>query len=189
MKPSLRGLCAILCVGLCGGGASGQISRPRASSSPQYSSPSGEKYLVEFEVRTGLGGLGGSSGDGMLIIFSNRSADTPLVPFPLFGEDIIAEFAFSGRDAIPGKVLAFSRRVNDLSFLDARYIRIVNPGADGWAGESLSLTVAGKRVLDRQTLYPRKGAEPKGGIEMFNSSLWSARKFWEADLQRIRIDK
>ena len=125
----------------------------------------------------------------MLIVFSNRSADTPLVPSPLFGDDVLAEFAFSGRDAPPGRVLSFRRYVADESFLSSRYIRLVNQGTDGWAGESISMRVDGKTVLDRQSLFPRKGAQAKGPIGGFNAADWKDRNFWEADLQRIRVDK
>jgi hypothetical protein len=147
------------------------------------------RHLVEFEIRTGLTGFGGGSTDLMLIVFSNRGGDTPLVPVPLFGEDILAEFAFSGRDAAPGKTLVFRRYVEGVSFLAARYVRLVNQGADGWAGEAITLRVDGKTVLDRQSLYPRKGSQARGGIEKYNAADWYNRNFWEADLQQIRVDK
>jgi hypothetical protein len=149
--------------------------------------PQLEGTLVEIDVRTALSSAGGSS-DLILIIFSHQSADAPVSPVPLFGEDILAEFAFSARDVPPGQTLTIRRRVKDLSFLDARFIRVVNPGSNGWAGEKLSLRVAGKTLLD-VSLYPRKGAQPKGGIEKFNGLDWKARNFWEADLQRLRQDK
>jgi hypothetical protein len=168
--------------------ASPQMQQASKSRAQMPAVPSG-RHMVEFEVRTGLTGLGGPSTDLMLIVFSNRSADTPLVPSPLFGDDILAEFAFSGRDAPPGKALIFRRYVADVSFLSARYIRLVNQGLDSWAGESISLRLDGKAVLDRESLYPRKGAQAKGGIEKFDASDWKDRNFWEADLQRIRIDR
>jgi len=161
-----------------------------ASSHAQLATRSAEaRHTVEFDVRTGLTGLGGSSYDLILILFSNRSADTPLVATPLLGEDVVAEFAFSGRDALPGKPLVFRRRMEGVSFLDARFIQVINHGTDGWAGESLSMTVDGKPVLKGVALYPRKGIQERGGLEKFNRVDWRDRNFWEADLQRIRVDK
>lgn len=176
MKQTLVALTALLFV-------------PGAVTSQQTAKSQGS-HTVEFEVVTGLTGLGGSSSDLLLIVFSDRSADTPKVPLPpLFGLDVLAEFAFSGRDAPPGRTLRFKRYVADVSFLNARFIRLVNQGSDGWAGETLSMTVNGKAIFDRLSLYPRKGSQARGGIEKFNIAEWRDRNFWEADLQRIRMDR
>jgi hypothetical protein len=51
------------------------------------------------------------------------------------------------------------------------------------------MAVDGKPIFERVSLYPRKGAQQRGGIEKFNGSDWKERNFWEADLQRIRMDK
>lgn len=193
MKRCFAQCCAVVCLWLLSSPlVSGQTARSGPQTrTPQLRPPAQQSgtHVVEFEVHTAISGLGEASNDLILIVFSGRSAAAPLVAFPLFGEDILAEFAFSGRDARPGRALVFSRRVNDLSFLNARYIRIVNHGMDGWAGESLSLTVDGRRVLERQRLYPRSGAQTEGGIEKFNSGSWTERNLWEAELQRIRVDR
>ena len=120
---------------------------------------------VAVEIRTSPDKLGGATNDQLTLIFSNASAElqrTP--PTPLFGADIVTEFSFSGRDARPGATLTFRRTMSDEKFLAARYIRLINHGADSWGGESISLSVNGRRVLDRQSLYPRKGGQPNGGV-------------------------
>jgi hypothetical protein len=66
---------------------------------------------------------------------------------------------------------------------------LVNHGVDGWAGETLAMTVDGRTIFSRLSLYPRKGAQARGGIEKFNGKDWKERNFWEADLQRIRADR
>jgi hypothetical protein len=145
---------------------------------------------VSVEIRTSPDRLGGATDDQLTLIFSSVSAElqrTP--PQPLFGADIMAEFSFSGRDARPGATLVFKRAVTDERFLTARFVRLINHGADSWGGESLSMSVNGRRVLDRQSLYPRKGTQPNGGIEKFNPLQWYERVYWEADLQKIRVDR
>jgi hypothetical protein len=160
-----------------------QAPLPKTSSGPDVKAVTGIEVI--FEVQTSSDGVGGSSDDQITILFSNTSSElmrTP--PRPIFGDDILAEFSFSGREARPGSTLKFSRRVPSTTFLEARFIRVVNHGADGWAGSTLSITAEGKRLLDRVSLFPRKGAN-KGGIEKFNAVTWYERTYWEADLQRL----
>jgi hypothetical protein len=159
------------------------------SAAPPPSRAAPGRSVVEFEIKTALSGLGGSSSDQISIIFADVSADSPLLPSPLFGGDIRAEFSFSALDARVGRILAFSRRVNDVSFLDSPFIRVVNHGSDGWAGEWISLRVDGRPVLNQQSLYPRRGRNAKIGIEKFNPAQWSEKAFWEAPLQSIRLDR
>src|SRR5262245_40947810 len=86
-------------------------------SAPQQAPPRTVRFVdhqVEFQVRTAAGGR---SDDLLLIVFSDRSAQRPVAPSPLFDEDVIAEFAFSGRDAVPAQTLTFTRRVPDIRFL------------------------------------------------------------------------
>ena len=120
-----------------------------------------------------------------MIVFANRSVEGPRPPRPFFGEDIVQEFSFSGADFV-GNQLRFTRRVNDKSFLDARYIRVVNYGEDGWDGESITMTVDGQEILRNVRMSPRIGAEPAKGIQKFNPREWSSRTYWEADLSQFR---
>jgi hypothetical protein len=122
--------------------------------------------------------------DQVTIIFTNTPVkETAPAPFPVFGSDIVQEFSFSGRDFPQGRV-AFSRRVRDKSFLECRYIRVVNQGSNRWFASTITLTVDGQRILDNVSMYPRRG-ERKGGIERWNRATWPPT-FWEADLQRFR---
>ena len=177
--PLRSALTAIFALAVAAGGAAVD----------QFSSgASGTEVL--FEISTSPDKLGGATDDQLTILFSNVSAEqqrTP--PRPFFGDDIVAEFSFSGRDARPGSTATFRRFAKDTSFLSARYVRLVNHGLDSWAGDSISLSIAGRRVLYRQSLYPRKGAQPNGGIEKFNPLQWYERVYWEADFQKIRSDR
>lgn len=144
-------------------------------------------YSVLFEFTQSERELGGSTADQITVIFSNRSIEGPRAPVPLFGEDILQEFSFSGRNFVNNQ-LRFTRRVRDMSFLGARYIRVVNHGGDGWAGDTISLTVDGKSILRNERMWPRRGASKSGmgGIEKFNASDWNARSYWEYDQQGSR---
>jgi hypothetical protein len=145
---------------------------------------------VMFEVRTSPDRAGGATNDQITIVFSNTSSEAQKgPPYPFFGDDIIAEFSFSGRDAKPGSAFTFHRFVNDTSFLNARYIRVINHGVDGWAGESISLSVDGRRILERQSMYPRRGGQEGTGIQNYNPGNWYDRSYWEGELQRIRSDR
>jgi hypothetical protein len=145
---------------------------------------------VVFEIRTSPERAGGATEDQITILFSNTSSEqqrTP--PRPLFGDDILAEFSFSGRDARAGSTLTLRRVVPDTSFLNARYLRVVNHGGDAWAGDSLSLRVGSRPVLDRQSMYPRRGAGAEAGIQKYNASQWYERVYWEVDFQRARAGR
>lgn len=190
MSPKLGIVCALVAVCAIAGILFTIWGGPLAAAPPPSPSRIATgRSLVEFQIKTALSGIGGSSSDQISIIFSDESADSPLLPAPLFGNDIRAEFSFSALDARVGRVLAFSRRVNDVAFLDSAFIRVINHGSDGWAGEWISLRVDGRPVLNQQSLYPRRGRNPKGGIEKFNPAQWSEKAFWEAPLQNIRQDR
>src|SRR5438874_1442507 len=94
--------------------------------------------------------------DQITVIFANRSVEGPRPPRPFFGEDIVQEFSFSGMDFVNNQ-LRFTRRVNDRSFLDARYIRVVNYGGDGWDGEQISVSVDGQDLIRNVRMAPRIG--------------------------------
>ncbi len=161
-----------------------QAPLPKTSARPEAKPVAAVE--VSFEVQTASDGEGGSSDDQITILFSNTGSEqlrTP--PRPIFGDDILAEFSFSGREARPGSTLKFSRRVRSTAFLEARFIRVMNHGVDGWAGSTLSITAEGKRLLDRVSLFPRMGASAKGGIAKYNAVTWYERAYWEADLQKL----
>ncbi len=151
---------------------------------PPVARPGGD-YSVLFEFTQSEKELGGSTTDQLTVIFSNRSVEGPRAPVPLFGDDILQEFSFSGRNFVNNQ-LRFTRRVRDTSFVTARYIRVVNHGDDGWAGDTISLTVDGKPVLRNEPMWPRRGAGKggRGGIEKFNAREWDARSYWEYDQQQ-----
>ena len=143
---------------------------------------------VVFEIQTSSADIGGATDDQITILFCNQSSDqqrTP--PRPIFNEDIVAEFSFSGREARPGATFTFGRLVSNPAFLNARFIRVVNHGVDGWAGSTLSITVDGQRLLDRVSLYPRKGASSRDGIQKYNPVHWYERVYWEGEVQKLRL--
>jgi hypothetical protein len=133
------------------------------------------EYVVafEFEQRD-------PTVDQITIVFSNRAVNRATPPRPVFGDDILQEFSFSGRD-FPSGPVRFSRRVRDRSFADARYIRVVNHGVDRWEPVSISLSVDGARILNRVPIRIGQGA----GIAYWNRSQWSRVSFWEAELSRL----
>jgi hypothetical protein len=151
---------------------------------------------ITFEIR-GSARTAGKSDDQITILFSNNSADLREAPRPLFGKDILAEFSFSSRDARDSDRFVFQRVVRDLSFLDARFIRVVNHGDNGWAGDSISIllgdpSVKGsdvRRIIYEQSMYPRRGYSRDGLLQNFNRANWMQRTYWEAELQRIRVDR
>jgi hypothetical protein len=145
-------------------------------------------YQVLFEFTADDKALGGTSVDQITVIFSNRSVEGPAAPVPFFGDDILQEFSFSAMNVVNGQ-FRFSRRVRDKSFVDATYIRVVNHGTNGWAGDKISLTVDGEPILRAVGMYPRHGAagiNPRGGIEKFNPKDWAGRSYWESSLQQYR---
>jgi hypothetical protein len=142
-------------------------------------------YQVAFQLTQSSKTLAPTSDDQLTIVFANRSAESARPPRPFFGDDIVQEFSVSGVD-FTGNQLRFTRRVGDKSFLDARFIRIVNYGSDGWDGETISLTVDGQEILRNVPLQPRRGGDPSKGIQKFNPREWAARSYWEAELSRFR---
>jgi hypothetical protein len=125
------------------------------------------------------------SKDQITILFSDRSWGGAAAPNPIFGDDILQEFSFSARDFVAGRnALTFTRFVKDQSFLNARFIRVVNHGGEGWGGGTLSISVDGQPVLERVALSPRKGAAGKG-LQDWNRERWSDRTYWEEDLPKI----
>jgi hypothetical protein len=141
-----------------------------------------QDYLVTFEVTESTEMAAGSV-DQVTILFSNRVIDVPAPPSPVFGDDILAEFSFSGLDVAGGR-LRFSRRVPDRSFLEARYVRVVNSGGDGWGGATLTMAVDGEPVLTRVDLTKRKGQAGKG-LQDWNRKNWRQRTYWEGELQAL----
>ena len=140
---------------------------------------------MTFRLTQGTGELAPGTDDQITIVFSNRAVDGPSPPRPLFGEDILQEFSFSGMD-VAGGTVTFTRRVRDKSFIDARYIRVVNQGTDGWAGDRITLVVDGEQVLSNVAMRPRRGADTTKGFQKFNPKNWAQRTFWEAELQPLR---
>jgi hypothetical protein len=124
------------------------------------------------------------SDDLITISFSDKPAEG--IAYTDFSSNVIQEFSFSGLDARASRPYSFRRDVRDLSFLNAPYIRVYNHGIDGWAGDNISLTVDGNPVLVRQSLYPRKGHQPQGGIEKFNRKDWETKNYWEEELQKVK---
>ena len=139
-----------------------------------------QEYLVTFEV-TESPEKAAASVDQITIFFSNRQLDTRSAPTLAFAEDILEEFSFSALDVAGGR-LRFSRRVRDKSFLEARYIRIVNHGFDPWGGATLTMAVDGEPVLDRVKLTNRKGGTGTGILD-WNRKSWARRTYWEGELQ------
>jgi hypothetical protein len=119
--------------------------------------------------------------DQITIIFSNTPIDLRRPPRPVFGADIVEEFTFSGRDYQKGTV-NFSRRVRDKSFLDSRYIRVVNHGTNPWSPSTISVTIDGQRLLDNVSMFPRKGRDPRGGLVRWNADDWDP-VFWESEFR------
>jgi hypothetical protein len=148
--------------------------------------------LVQFELTQSDKELGGSSNDQITVIFANRSVEGARPPVPFFSEDVVQEFSFSATNVTNGRV-RFARRVRDKSFLETRFIRVVNHGSDGWAGDTISLTVDGEEILRAVSMWPRRGAiaaqKTRGGIEKFNPREWGARSYWEAELKPYRAAK
>jgi len=143
-------------------------------------------HTVQFEVLTasGVSVKGDESKDFITICFSSMKAGAG-DPGSVISSSV-AEFTFWAAQANPSQPYAFTKTVRDLSFLDARFIRVFNQGGDGWAGEWISMTVDGKEVLTRQPLYPRLGPDPVGGIEKFTPGEWTKKAYWEADFQQVR---
>lgn len=140
-----------------------------------------QDYLVIFEFQQT-----NPTKDQVTIVFTNTAVDPKRVPSPVFGDDIVAEFSFSGRDFPTGPV-KFSRRVRDKSFLDCRYVRVVNHGTNRWFPTTISLTVDGQTYIPKVSMTNRKGGPTAAGIERWNRDDWGKGPvFWEGELQRYR---
>ncbi|HEY7055035.1 MAG TPA: hypothetical protein VH458_00855 [Vicinamibacterales bacterium] len=137
-----------------------------------------QEFLVTFEFEQTV-----PTTDQITTMFTNVPADFKILPSPVFGTEIVQEFSFSGRD-FPTGTVRFSRRVRDRSFLDCRYIRVVNHGSSKWSPTTISLSVNGQRILDNVSMFPRKGADPKGGLEGWTRDRTPV--FWEGELQRSK---
>jgi hypothetical protein len=142
-------------------------------------------YQVVFTITQSAKTLTPGSNDQLTIIFASRSVEGVRPPRPFFGEDIVQEFSFSGMDFVNNQ-LRFTRRVSDKSFIDARYIRVVNHGNDGWDGDQISLTVDGQEILRNVTMMPHVGGDPTKGLQKFNPRDWAGRSYWEAELSKFR---
>jgi hypothetical protein len=137
------------------------------------------EYELEFRVVQGQSCAGPASSDQITIVFSNVPGDK-LAPSPsVLGEDVIAEFSFSARDIVNNQ-LTFRRRVRDRSFLEARYLRVVNLNDDGWCGDSLALAIDGRQVF-KTPINDHRGK----GIQDWNRSKWNERSYSEAALQKL----
>jgi len=138
-------------------------------------------YQVSFAFTQDSKTIAPESDDLIVVQFTNRSAAMPQPPKPLFGDDIVQEFSFSGQDFV-NRRLQFTRRVRDKSFLDARYIRVVNHGGDGWEGDTISLTVDGEEIFSNF----RMSRTSTKGFQNFNPKNWKDRSYWEEELSRHR---
>ena len=86
------------------------------------------------------------------ILFSNVAADLRQAPKSQFGDGVVAKFTFSGRDyPKPNSHISYSQRVRDRTFLDCRYIRVVNTGNNPWSGGSPSAMQTGKVKFFNET--------------------------------------
>jgi len=139
------------------------------------------EFVIEFTVTQGTDCTTRGSNDQITIVFSNQSGDS-VGPTPALGDDVAAEFSFSARDLVNQR-LQFRRRVRDRSFLDARFIRVVNLNGDGWCPGRLAATIDGARLFD-VALSPRKG-RGTGGLQDWNRGNWAVRTYWEANLQQL----
>jgi archaellum component FlaC len=139
-------------------------------------------HIITFEVTTKKQ-QNAETEDQLTIVFSDKSAED--MAFPDFGNSVIEEFSFSGYDVINDKTLKLTRKVRDLSFLNAHYIRILNHGTDGWHANEMSLYLDGKLVLKNIKIYPNTGPnKSEYAIENFNKKYWNDRSYWEMDLQK-----
>jgi hypothetical protein len=159
------------------------LSSRAAASSPAASAdqPTAQRRAVDAVVSFEFEQTNATT-DQITIVFTNTPVAAKAPSGPVFREDTVQEFSFSGRD-YPKESVSFSRRVRDRSLLDCRFIRVVNHGSNRWFPSTISMTIDGQRILDRLSMYPRKGANPKGGIERWGEA---NATFWEADLQRFR---
>lgn len=142
-------------------------------------------YQLTFQITQNPKTVSPATNDQLTIIFANRSVEGARPPRPFFGEDIVQEFSFSGMDFVNNQ-LRFTRRVSDKSFLEARYIRVINHGNGGWDGDQISLTVDGQEILRSVRMMPHIGGDPSKGLQKFNPRDWAGRSYWEAELSQFR---
>jgi len=134
----------------------------------------------------------GSSAEQITIIFDQMSllSEAPLefAPDPIFGAEIVQEFSFSAGDAVDGEIL-FDRFVQDLSFLDAPVIRIVNHASTPWLGETISVEIDGQPIFTDVPIEAKScatGEDSAEGLSGFNRDDWAECVFWEAELGELR---
>jgi hypothetical protein len=137
---------------------------------------------VEFGVTQGTNCLNPGSSDQITIVFSNQAAENLSPAAPVLGEDVVAEFSFSAGDIVHDRLM-FRRMVRDRSFLDARFIRVVNLNGNGWCGGQLSLAIDGRQLLDKVSLSDRVGKAP--GIQDWNREHWAKKSYWQKNLQEL----
>jgi len=146
---------------------------------PQRSAP-GVLVSFEFDQTT-------PTTDQITILFSNAAVDLRHPPKDPLSDGVVEKVSFSGRGfPKPNSRVSFSQRVKSRSFLDCRYIRVVNPGSSPWLPTNISLRVDGQKVLDKVSMYPLKAVSSRDspkGIVRWNRADWPP-VFWEAELFR-----
>jgi hypothetical protein len=153
-----------------------------AQSGMQRAIQQSRDLALEFEVTQASSCVNPPSLDQITIVFSNQAAENLPPPPPALGEDVVAEFSFSARDIVKDK-LTFKRRIRDRSFLDARFIRVVNLNGDSWCSGLLSLSVDGRMLLKRVSMGDRTG--PASGLQDWNRNSWAKRTYWQKNLQPL----
>ena len=152
-----------------------------ASGSKESPKPLTRTYRVKIVIETASGELGGETADTIVVVFSNQSAK--LVSGSA-GLDNVEEFLIPGRGTTePGTTSTHFGNTTDLQWTEACFVRVLNPGTDGWAGASIAIDIDDRVFLERTSLYPRIGSQPKGGIENFNDLDWKEAKYWEKQLK------
>jgi hypothetical protein len=128
--------------------------------------------------------------DSVTVVFANAAADVRKIPpsSAPFGEAVVQPFSFPlRRNSKTASHASYSTRTRDRRFLDARYIRVVHKGSTPWMATTISLTVAGQRVLNRVAMYPRKSKDAftnqATGLGGWNPSAWKP-VYWETELFR-----
>ena len=91
-------LLAVTCGGLLIANAVGSAQSVGAPRRPITSGAASRHELV-FELVTSNTAIGRWTDDQITIVFSDSSGEISTPPSPLFGQDILAEFSFSGLDA------------------------------------------------------------------------------------------
>lgn len=162
--------------------STGLSSRPVASGSPMTDQYAAQRRVADAVVNFEFEQTNATT-DQIAIVFTNVPADPRGLQAPVSGDGSVQEFVFSGREYPKERPVSFSRRVSNKAFLDCRFIRVVNRGTNRWFPLTISMTVDGQLILDKVSMYPRKGANPRGGIERWGEA---NPTFWETELQRFR---